>query len=117
MRYLFIDFETYSETDIKTAGTYKYCEDPNFEILLCGYAFDTDTEVSILDLSVTQDLRAFHDLFYAVSTNTDITVVAHNANFERVCLKEYGYKIDPMRFICTANMSLYCGLPPSLDAV
>lgn len=117
MRYLFIDFETYSETDIKTAGTYKYCEDPNFEILLCGYAFDTDTEVSILDLSVTQDLRAFHDLFYAVSTNTDITVVAHNANFERICLKEYGYEIDPLRFFCTANMSLYCGMPPSLDAV
>lgn len=117
MRYLFIDFETFSGTDIKTAGNYKYCEDPNFEILLCGYMFDTDTEVSILDLSVTHDIQAFHNLFYAVSTDLDITVVAHNANFERVCLKEYGYNIDPMRFICTANMSLYCGLPPSLDAV
>lgn len=117
MKHLFVDFETYSGTDIKSAGNYKYCEDPNFEILLCGYAFDTDPEVSILDLSVTQDLQAFHDLFYAVSTNTDITVVAHNANFERICLKEYGYEIDPMRFFCTANMSLYCGMPPSLDAV
>lgn len=117
MRNLFIDFETFSETDIKTAGNYKYCEDPNFEILLCGYMFDTDTEVSILDLSVTKDLQAFHDLFRSVLINTDITLVAHNANFERICLKEYGYDIDPMRFFCTANMSLYCGMPPSLDAV
>ena len=117
MRYLFIDFETFSETDIKTAGNYKYCEDPNFEILLCGYMFDTDTEVSIIDLSVTKGLQAFHDLFLGVSTDKDITIVAHNANFERVCLKEYGYNIDPMRFFCTANMSLYCGMPPSLDAV
>ena len=117
MRYLFIDFESFSETDIKTAGNYKYCEDPNFEILLCGYMFDTDTEVSILDLTSLDGRKCFDDLFYAVSTDPGITVVAHNANFERICLKEYGYKIDPMRFICTANMSLYCGMPPSLDAV
>lgn len=117
MRYLFIDFETYSETDIKSAGNYKYCEDPKFEILLCGYMFDTDTDVSILDLTKTDGRKTFDDLFYAVTTDLDITVVAHNATFERVCLKEYGYYIDPMRFLCTANMSLYCGMPPSLDAV
>lgn len=117
MRYLFIDFETYSETDIKSAGNYKYCEDQNFEILLCGYMFDTDTEVSIIDLTTFDGRKCFDDLFYAVSTDPDITIVAHNANFERICLKEYGYNIDPMRFFCTANMSLYCGLPPSLDAV
>lgn len=117
MRNLFIDFETFSETDIKTAGTYKYCEDPNFEILLCGYMFDTDTDVTILDLTTKEGKDAFTNLFNAVSTDKDITIVAHNANFERICLKEYGYEIDPMRFFCTANMSLYCGLPPSLDAV
>lgn len=117
MRYLFIDFETFSETDIKTVGNYKYCEDPNFEILLCGFMFDTDTDVTILDLTTKEGKDAFTNLFNAVSTDKDITIVAHNANFERICLKEYGYEIDPMRFFCTANMSLYCGLPPSLDAV
>lgn len=117
MRYLFIDFETYSETDIKTAGNYKYCEDPNFEILLCGFVFDTDTDVVILDLTTKEGKDAFTNLFNAVSTDKDIIIVAHNANFERICSKEYGYEIDPMRFFCTANMSLYCGLPPSLDAV
>lgn len=117
MRNLFIDFETFSTIDIKSAGNYKYCEDPNFEILLCGYMFDTDTEVSILDLSRTQDRQAFNDLFLGVSTDKNITIVAHNATFERICLREYGFDISPMRFFCTANMSLYCGMPPSLDAV
>ncbi len=117
MKHLFIDFETYSGTDIKSAGNYKYCEDPTFEVLLCGFMFDTDTEVSIIDLTTFGGRERFDDLFREVSTDPDITIVAHNANFERICLKEYGYMIDPMRFVCTANMSLYCGLPPSLDSV
>ena len=117
MRYLFIDFETFSETDIKTAGNYKYCEDPNFEILLCGYMWDTDTDVSIIDLTKPGGRDDFYDLFLYVQNSEDVVIVAHNANFERVCLKEYGFDISPMRFFCTANMSLYCGMPPSLDAV
>ena len=117
MRYLFIDFETFSETDIKTAGNYKYCEDPNFEILLCGYAWDSDESVTIIDLTSEFGEQEFMGLFDYVQANEDVIIVAHNANFERICLKELGIEIDPMRFFCTANMSLYCGMPPSLDAV
>lgn len=116
MRHLFIDFETYSATDIKTAGNYKYCEDPEFEILLCGYAFD-DGDVCIIDLLDDDGRGRFHKIFSYVEENTDIVLVAHNANFERVCLKEYGFDIPAERFFCTANMSLYCGLPASLGQV
>lgn len=117
MRHLFIDFETYSETDIKSAGNYKYCEDENFEILLCGYMWDADTEVTIIDLTKPGGLDEFYELFLYVQNNEDVVIVAHNATFERICLREYGFDISPMRFFCTANMALYCGLPPSLDAV
>jgi DNA polymerase bacteriophage-type len=116
MRHLFIDFETYSATDIKTAGNYKYCEDPEFEILLLGYAFD-DGDVRIIDLSEDGGRKRFNTIFSYVKENIDIVLVAHNANFERVCLKEYGFDIPPERFFCTANMSLYCGLPASLGQV
>lgn len=116
MRHLFIDFETYSATDIKTAGNYKYCEDPEFEILLLGYAFD-DGDVRIIDLSEDDGRKRFNTIFSYVEENTDIVLVAHNANFERVCLKEYGFDIPTERFFCTANMSLYCGLPASLGQV
>lgn len=116
MRHLFIDFETFSATDIKTAGNYKYCEDPEFEILLCGYAFD-DGNVNIIDLSEDGGRKRFNTIFSYVKENIDIVLVAHNANFERVCLKEYGFDIPPERFFCTANMSLYCGLPAALGQV
>lgn len=116
MRHLFIDFETYSATDIKTAGNYKYCEDPEFEILLLGYAFD-DGDVRIIDLSEDDGRKRFNTIFSYVEDNTDIVLVAHNANFERICLKEYGFDIPAERFFCTANMSLYCGLPASLGQV
>lgn len=117
MRHLFTDFETFSTTDIKKAGNYKYCEDENFEILLCGYMWDTDTEVTIIDLMKPGGLTEFYDLFEYVKNNEDIVIVAHNATFERICLREYGFDISPMRFFCTANMSLYCGMPASLEAV
>ena len=39
---LFIDIETYSSVDIKTCGSYKYIESPDFEILIVGYAFDDE---------------------------------------------------------------------------
>lgn len=117
MRHLFIDFETYSETDLKKAGNYKYCEDKNFEILLCGFMWDTDTDVTILDLTKPQGLYEFNELFTYVQNNEDIVIVAHNAAFERICLRKYGFDISPMRFFCTANMSLYCGMPASLEAV
>lgn len=117
MKHLFIDFETYSETDIESAGNYKYCEDENFQILLCGYMWDTDTEVSIIDLTKPGGLGEFNELFTYVQNNEDVVIVAHNATFERICLREYGFGISPMRFFCTANMSLYCGMPASLEAV
>lgn len=117
MKHLFIDFETYSETDIKKAGNYKYCEDENFEILLCGYMWDTDTDVTIIDLTKPGGLGEFNELFTYVQNNEDVVIVAHNATFERICLREYGFDISPMRFFCTANMSLYCGMPASLEEV
>lgn len=117
MRNLFIDFETFSTTDIKKAGNYKYCEDENFEILLCGYMWDTDTDVTIIDLTKPGGRDEFNELFAYVQNNEDVVIVAHNATFERICLHEYGFDISPMRFFCTANMSLYCGMPASLEAV
>ena len=117
MKHLFIDFETYSDVDIMSSGNYKYSESDNFEIMLCGYMWDTDTRVSFIDLTKADGYDEFMKLFREVAEDEDTTIVAHNATFERVCLMNYGINISPMRFFCTANMALYCGLPASLDAV
>lgn len=81
---LHIDLETYSSVDLAACGVYKYAESFDFQILLFGYAWN-DGPVEALDLT-RQDLPI--DLFYAL-TDPNIIKVAHNANFERVCLTNY----------------------------
>lgn len=81
---LHIDLETYSSVDLAACGVYKYAESLDFKILLFGYAWGDDP-VEVLDL-MEEDLP-----FSLVSALADenITKVAHNANFERVCLTRY----------------------------
>ena len=117
MKHLFIDFETYSSVDIKKSGNYKYSQSKDFEILLCGYMWDEQTEPTIIDLTNEGEKVSFMGMFRAIVNDSNVTIVCHNATFERICLKAYGIDIPVDRFFCTANMALYCGLPPSLDAV
>ena len=81
---LHIDLETYSSVDLAACGVYKYAESLDFKILLFGYAWN-DGPVEVLDLT-KQDLSVA--LFYAL-TDPNTIKVAHNANFERVCLTNY----------------------------
>lgn len=113
MRKLRIDIETYSETDLIKCGVYKYVEDPAFQILLFGYAYDDD-EVEVIDL--TDDNipeRIAQDIL-----NSGVHKSAFNANFERICLQKYfGKKLDPAAWRCTMIHALQLGLPGSLEKV
>ena len=51
MKTISIDIETYSGTDLNKCGVYKYTEDPDFEVLLFGYAVDGG-EVHVVDLAL-----------------------------------------------------------------
>lgn len=112
MRKVFIDFETYSDVDIKKSGMYKYTESDNFEILLIGYAID-DGPFQCIDLTQYDDC---HDFFRLIQ-QPDTLIYAHNATFERLCLRAYGYEIPASKFRCTATLSLYAGFPESLGKV
>ena len=37
-----IDIETYSSAPLPRCGVYRYCDAPDFEILLFSYAFDDE---------------------------------------------------------------------------
>ena len=50
MRTLSIDIETYSDVPLQKSGVYRYCESPNFEILLFGYSADSGP-VQVVDLA------------------------------------------------------------------
>lgn len=113
MQHLHIDIETYSSVDITSAGAYKYAESLDFEILMMAYAFD-DEEVEIVDFAQGEVMP---QRLAEALTNPEVLKFAHNANFERTCLKQIGFDIPIEQWRCTAVMSAYCGLPLHLDGV
>jgi DNA polymerase len=112
MKPIFIDFETYSREDIKSGGAYRYTQSPDFEILLIGYAIE-DGDVNIIDMTQTGSIMEFA-AFVRLISSPQYTIVAHNAQFERLCLKAYKVDIPADRFMCTATLALYAGFPESL---
>lgn len=113
MRALFIDVETFSSVDITEAGAYKYIESPDFEILMIGYAIDSNP-VKVIDLVQGEGLP---DDFEDALFDPEYLKVAHNAVFERLSFKRIGYDIPIEEWYCTAVKAAYCGLPISLDNV
>ena len=50
-----LDLETYSSAPLPKCGVYRYCDAPDFEILLFSYAFD-DEPVQTIDLASGETL-------------------------------------------------------------
>ena len=106
-----LDLETYSSAPLPKCGVYRYCDAPDFEILLFSYAFD-DEPVQTIDLASGETLPK-----EVVSALADpgIIKVAYNAQFERVCLSRYlGHWLDPHQWRCTMVMAAYLTLPGRL---
>jgi len=110
---LFIDIETFSSVDITECGSYKYQASPDFEILICGYAFN-DEPVTIVDLARGE---RYPQRFLDALKNPDCLKVAHNAVFERKAFDRVGLHTEISQWYCTAVKAAYCGLPLSLDQV
>ncbi len=113
-RVLHIDLETYSDIDIGKCGAYRYVDSPNFEILLLAYAYD-DGPVTVIDVAQKEGwpTQVLDDLL-----SPDITKVAHNAAFERICLSKFlNTHLDPKAWHCTMVHALSLGFPASLADV
>lgn len=112
-RLLFVDTETYSETDIK-AGLYKYMEDPAFEILLLPFAWD-DEPAQVIDLTDPADRERLPEIVAALNDPT-IIKVAHNSPFERLAYRrQFGAYQPPEEWVDTMILAAMNGLPMSLD--
>ena len=110
-RVLGFDFETFSDVDIKEAGSYRYMETPAFEILLLSYAFD-DEPVKTVDFLSGE---TWPEEFLTALKDPDVTKTAYNCAFERYAiLKSLGLYQDPMQYEDTMVLALSCGLPGSL---
>ena len=118
MKTLSIDIETYSPEPLAKCGVYRYCQAPEFEVLLFGYSVDSDP-VQVVDLTVGERIPA--DVLAAL-TDPAVSKWAFNAQFERVCLSRYlGYPVgrylNPDSWYCTMVWSATLGLPLSLERV
>lgn len=134
MKTLSIDIETYSDVPLQKSGVYRYCESPNFEILLFGYSADSGP-VQVVDLACGEKIPA--DVLDALTDDT-VTKWAFNASFERVCLSRYlrdlGISLDPFHdkhplsqemapflnpesWCCSMVWAATMGLPLSLEGV
>ena len=113
-----VDIETRSGTDLSSCGVYRYVEDPDFDILLTGYAVG-DEDPLVLDhpaLAKGGRLEEAMSVLSSVIYDPGIVKVAHNAAFERTCFEKYlGRRCDPAEWIDTMVLAAYCGLPLSLD--
>lgn len=113
MKQLFIDIETYSSEDIKTSGSYRYMESPDFEILLVAYAYD-DEPVHIFSPS---EGDPWPDQFRKDLTDPKVLKIAFNAQFEWNAFKTWGFCLTREDWACAMVKSAYCGYPLSLDQV
>lgn len=132
MKTLSIDIETYSDVVLPKSGVYRYCESPNFEILLFSYSADYGP-VQVVDLACGEQIPA--NVLDAL-TDDAVTKWAFNAAFERICLSRYlrdlGISLDPFhdnhplsqetaRFLspeswrCSMIWAATMGLPLSLE--
>lgn len=116
---LFLDTETYSETDIKKAGAFKYTEDPAFELLLLPYAWNDDP-VEVLDMTTLKDdpeaRKTLQKILDALH-NPTVIKVAHNSAFERSAYhRAFEIYQPPEQWVDTMILAAYNGLPMSLEA-
>lgn len=111
MSYLGIDLETFSAADLKAVGAHRYAEDPSFEVLLFGFAFDDD-DPTVIDLTAHEPIPK--DVLDALRLN-GIIKSGWNIAFERACLARHlGFDQPAGQWEDTMVLASVCGLPMGL---
>lgn len=119
-QHLHLDFETYSEADLKAVGAYRYAYDPSTEILCAAMALGDEEPVVWTAQKDEIDLMEFERVFNALQ-DPNVLIFAHNANFEiAICeaLLERTWGIpcpDLSRFRCTMSLAHRAALPGKLE--
>lgn len=113
-----LDFETYSEVDLRKCGAHRYARHESTEVLICCYSLSDSDDVDVW-LPWRDEIP--RELCYYVKNRCAMS--AHNAMFERLiwgyCLRRmYPLAVPPVRdsaWRCTAAKAAASGLPRSLD--
>ena len=118
-----LDFESFSEVDIKKCGGFRYAADDSTEILMAAVALNDEDPVLWLPEwyeteSLQSDPRALEIMKMWAAQS--VHVYAHNSSFEFAICK-YHMKAqmgltppDPSQWRCTAAMARRAAIPSSL---
>ena len=112
---LHLDFETYSEANIRVVGGMRYAEDPTTEILITGWCFGDEEPVTV-DMTTADAMSQLAPLFERIDNGAPIG--AHNAHFERAVWELAGrFPIVPKaaQWDCTAARARMIAIPGSLE--
>lgn len=115
MSILFLDFETRSATNLKTAGTDRYVRD--CDATIATYTFDDEPEIGCWDILGGERANR-HGRFVEGLKDERILKVAHNARFDRGVLlhsRNCRLAIPLTAWRCTLAQAYSVGLPGSLD--
>ena len=108
-RILHIDFEAYSEADLRKTGVENWMRSPGFVVTVMAWAFDDGPVLTKTwpDTSIPETVRAH------IRAGGEIR--AHNALFEwNLLTGPYGIDIAPAQMCCTMQKALAYGLPADL---
>lgn len=122
-----IDFETYSEADIRKVGTFGYARHPSTQILCLAISRE-DREPLLWVPGVWADLPFVDpieqaealDLLWDLSEDPEAVVYAHNAPFEFAIWNNVKWApqmnpLKPEQMRCTAAMARRACIPHSLE--
>lgn len=119
MTILWFDTETFSECDLKSAGTHAYAAHPSTEITVAQWAVD-DGEPEVLDCTALTGFYRHNPMqpLFDLLQDPSVTIVAHNSMFDRTLVRHvWGIDVPVERWQDTMIKAMAHGLPGSLDKI
>ena len=111
---LVVDIETTSECDLASCGAWVYAEHPTTR-LLCIALCDADADAAPQSWDLLTGTYADYEAVLDALLHADL-LIAHNANFERHCLRNLAGPAlgEAKRWMCSAMLSGSLGRPRAL---
>jgi DNA polymerase len=121
--YCVLDYETYSEANLKKVGAFEYSVHPSTEIICMAWRIGTRESLRTAKTHSWAPGEYNLDFLSAIA-DRDIIFVAHNALFEQVITRNvlkkhvsasFSFDLPPERWVCTASLAAALALPRSLE--
>jgi DNA polymerase len=119
-RHLHLDYESFSEADLRDVGAYRYSYDSSTEILVAAMAIDDEEPMAWWQGMPDSELDKLERYWDALE-DPSVLVYAHNAMMEMAMSQALMFKTwnircpDLSRFRCTMSLARRACLPNSLE--